>query len=172
MAELRYVRLPQDDRARPLDPLDVCRRDFGHVVRENPAPVGAAYARFEVEEVLDGHGHPVQGAQRRAGHEGAFGLPRGVARLVAQQGDVGVQRGILGVDSTQECVDHIDRREFPGGNPPGQLCGGHEADLFRCVADHRFSTPPSRPSQSAAVQYASAPSSAGTGAAPRRCRIM
>ena len=109
--ELRRVRLAHDDRAGGAEALHRYRVFLGHVVGEQPRTRGGAKAPCE-DQILDGDGHPVEGAEGLAGKDGDLGGAGGVARLLGGDGAISVQGGVDGGDAVEHGLDHLHRRKL------------------------------------------------------------
>jgi len=80
-------------------------------------------ARLEVEIVLERHGHAVERAQRRAGHQPLLGLAGLAPRILEAEIDQGIEAGIARLDARDEGVDHLDRRQLAAADAQRQAGG-------------------------------------------------
>ena len=111
-AELRRVRLGDDDAALALDALHHGVRGLGHVVPEDRRAVGRAHAG-DVGQVLDGDRQAAEpsgltlGLAPLAAHE----APGVLARAIEAQGRQRVDRGLDLGDAPLGRVDQVERRD-------------------------------------------------------------
>ena len=152
-AELRRVRLGDDDAALALDALNHGVRGLGYVIPEDRRAVGGAHAR-DIGEILDGDRQAREpsglalGVTALAGHE----APRVLAGPVEAERWQGVDGGLDLGDASLGRVDQVERRDVPAlelghslrRRQPDQLVGrvGHcRAARLTAVSDPLGLTP-------------------------------
>jgi hypothetical protein len=127
-SELRRVRLADDDGARGLQPGHGQRILGGNVALVDlRAPRGAD--PLGGREVLDGHRHAVERAERAAAPEPGRRLPRCGQRRLARQRDVRVHMRVDHVDPGQDGLHDLERRDPAGAIQADQLRRGCEAEI-------------------------------------------
>ena len=85
---------------------------------------------YVVEEVFYGHRYAVECPKRFAGTEGTLGLPRRLARLLTEHGDVGIEPSVALLDSLQKSVHDLDRREVTSPDPCSEFCSRRKAEFL------------------------------------------
>jgi hypothetical protein len=128
IGELDRVGLAEDDHALS----DQAARDRGGG-RRAPRPVGGGAAHGsasrEVDQVLEHHGHAVQGP------DGVAGADRAVGALGGKPGIVGIdlrerlQLGLVRGDAREMSLDRLDGGEPPRGDLAGEIARRQESGI-------------------------------------------
>ena len=80
------------------------------VLQRADAAEGGGPAGLEIEQVLDGDGNAVEGAERPALHDGRFRLLRGGAGVVIALVDEGVEAGVARLDARDDGFEDFGGR--------------------------------------------------------------
>ena len=98
---------------------------LGLVVLEDRRAPGRRIAR-DVERLLDGHRHAVQGPQLLAGLDRLVGCLGALARARDVAGDDGVELGIIGFDAPQVEIEQLEATDLLLPDGRSELLGGPE----------------------------------------------
>ena len=127
-AELRRVRLADDDRAGVTEPLDEQRILGRHEIPVDrrpecrPDPVGGL-------QILVRDRQAVQRPDLPAVGQVFIGEPRALHRLIGDQRDDGVDAGIDALDLREVGADHVPRRQLLGADQTRELDGAQLTDV-------------------------------------------